>query len=103
MSRFLKFDKMMTPIIIQIIFWVCLLGSIISGIFMIGYGIISSSGGALQIITGFVSLFLGPIIIRVYCEMLIVMFKVQGTLVDIRDILSNQPEKQKKVGDVINN
>jgi len=87
MGKFLKFEKMITPIFIQIFFWLGFIGSIISGFGMIGYGIISSSGGFIEVLIGLFSLFIGPIIIRVYCEMLIVLFKMQGALIDIRDSL----------------
>lgn len=85
MGRFFKFEKMITPIFIQVIFWIGCLGSIGFGLFMIGSGFISDSGGFLQIIPGVLSLFIGPIIIRIYCEMLIVVFKMQEALVHIRD------------------
>src|SRR5699024_10942349 len=87
---FLKFEKMITPLFIQLIFWIGFVFSIIFGLFMIGYGIISDSGGIAQIGSGLFSLFLGPIILRVYCEMLIVIFKMQGALISIRDILKDQ-------------
>src|SRR5690625_7368857 len=87
MGKFLKFEKMITPIFIQIFFWLGFIGSIISGFGMIGYGIISSSGGFSGVLIGLFSLFIGPIIIRVYCERLIVLFKVQGAWIDIIDAL----------------
>lgn len=102
MGRFMKFEKMITPVFIQIIFWVGFLGSILSGFVMMGIGILSSSGGFIQVLTGLIVLFLGPIIIRIYCEMLIVVFKMQGALVEIRDILSEKqakPAKQEKTTD----
>ncbi|WP_217587536.1 DUF4282 domain-containing protein [Lentibacillus saliphilus] len=94
MGKFLKFEKMITPIFIQIVFWVGFLGSIVGGLFMIGYGIISDSAGFIEIISGFLGMIIGPIIIRIYCEMLIVIFKMQGALIDIRDLLSDQAEEK---------
>jgi len=90
MGKFFRFEKMVTPIIIQIIFWVGFLGSMVSGLFMIGFGIISSSGNFINVFIGIFSLFLGPIIIRIYCEMLIVVFKMQQSLMSIRDLLAEQ-------------
>jgi len=100
MGKYLKFEKMITPIFIQIIFWLSFLSSIIAGFFMIGYGIISSSGGFIEIITGLLCLFLGPIIVRIYCEMLIVVFKMQGALIDIRDSLA-EPERIEQDTEVV--
>lgn len=96
MGKFFKFEKMITPIFIQIIFWVGLIGSIIAGIGQIGFSFIIDSGKFLYIITGFLTMFIGPIILRVYCEMLIVVFKMQDALIDIRDSLNQQVLQMKK-------
>lgn len=90
MGGFLKFEKMITPIFIQLIFWLGFIGSIIFGLFMIGYGMIADSGGIAQVFMGLLTMFLGPIVLRVYCEMLIVIFKMQGALISIRDALNGQ-------------
>jgi len=84
-GRLIKFEKMITPIIIQIIFWIGFIGSIFAGLGLIAYGFISSSAGMLEVFTGFISLLLGPLIIRIYCEMLMVVFSMQRALIDIRD------------------
>lgn len=97
MGGFLKFEKMITPLFIQLLFWVGFVFSLIFGLFMIGYGIIADAGGITQIASGLLLLFLGPIILRVYCEMLIVIFKMQGALISIRDILNNQQNSYYEV------
>ena len=91
MGKFLKFEKMITPIIIQIIFWIGFIGSIIGGVGQIGFSFFVDSGKFLYVISGFLTIFIGPIILRIYCEMLIVVFKMQGALIDIRDSLHQQP------------
>lgn len=76
MEDFLAFRKMLTPIIIQIVFWigivVCVLGGLAS--------IISGNG-----LPGLFMLFLGPIVVRIYCELLILLFKMNDTLTDIKN------------------
>lgn len=91
MGSFLKFEKMITPFFIQLIFWLGVIGSIIGGIGTAIFGIISDSGGIGQILIGIVSMFLGPIIVRVYCELLIVVFKMHSALISIRNILNDGP------------
>lgn len=86
MGKFLKFEKMITPVFIQIIFWVGVLASIIGGIAQIGFSFFAESGKFLMILSGLATMFIGPIIIRIYCEMLIVVFKMQSALIDIRDL-----------------
>jgi len=85
MGGFLKFEKMITPLFIQVIFWVGFLGSIIAGIAQIGFAFFMDDGMFFAILTGLATMFIGPIIIRIYCEMLIVVFKMQSALTDIRD------------------
>lgn len=82
---FLKFEKMITPIFIQFMFWIGFIGSFFAGLIMIGYGILSNSGGFTEVLIGLGTFILGPIVIRIYCEMLIVAFKIQGSLQEIRD------------------
>lgn len=89
---FLKFEKMITPIFIQIMFWIGFLGSILSGLSMIGYGIISDSGGFLNVMMGLGIIFIGPLMVRIYCEMLIVIFKMHGSLLDIRSSVSQETD-----------
>ncbi|HLS65650.1 MAG TPA: DUF4282 domain-containing protein [Pseudogracilibacillus sp.] len=90
MGKFFKFEKMITPIFIQIIFWLGIIGCIIGGIGMIGFGFISDMSTFPQVIIGLLTMFLGPIIVRIYCEMLIVIFKVQGALTEVRDMMKEE-------------
>lgn len=85
MGRIFNFDKMITPIMIKILFWIGILVAVLSGFFMIGFGIVSKNSSYTPIIFGLISLFLGPIIIRVYCEILIIIFKMQESVVQILD------------------
>ena len=74
MGDFFRFEVMITPILIQILFWIVVAVSVIIGIVMIvsreGPGI---AGGILVII-------FGPILARIYAEILIVLFKVNDHL-----------------------
>lgn len=87
MGKFINFDKMIAPIFIKLLFWIGFIGAIIFGLGMIGFGIIAKDGNFLQVLGGIISLFLGPIIVRIYCEMFILFFKMQELLVHIRDEL----------------
>lgn len=91
MGKFLKFEKMLTPIIIHIVFWLGVFGSIIVGVFMIGYGIFSDSAGFVEIISGIFIMFIGPFVVRIYCELMMVIFKILSVLIEIRDGKSASP------------
>ncbi|MDO6477685.1 DUF4282 domain-containing protein [Alteromonas sp. 1_MG-2023] len=74
MKSIFFFDSMLTPKIITIVYWLLLLSAIGSGIstMFIGYG--SSFIGGLVIMIG------GCIGARIWCELLIVLFKINDNL-----------------------
>ena len=98
MKDFLKFKKMMTPIIIPILFWIGTIISVIAGIVFIALGAIDNFGadGGEMVLMGFCYLFLGPIVIRVYCEFLIILFSVNDKLTDIKDLLKRQQDNDNQ-------
>jgi hypothetical protein len=82
MEDLLAFRKMITPFLIQILFWLGILAVVIGGL-------VALVGGApLQ---GLGMLIFGPIIVRVYCELTIVIFKIHEALETIRDNQSRGP------------
>jgi len=78
MEDFLTFRKMITPVLIQVIFWVGVVVAILNGVRMI----------KINLIMGIVTLVVGPVLWRVWCELMIVMFKILETLTDMRDSAS---------------
>ncbi len=80
-SDFLSFRKMITPIIIQILFWLGVLIAIIYGIVSIVYGVVRSDVQTL--LYGLLVLILGPLVVRIYCEILILFFRINETLTEI--------------------
>jgi hypothetical protein len=79
MNEYLTFDRFITPVIIQILFWLGLAGIVVMALLLI----VNSPGGGGGLI-GLIYLVLGPIIWRVYCEILLVMFKILEELRLIR-------------------
>ncbi|HEY2908899.1 MAG TPA: DUF4282 domain-containing protein [Gemmataceae bacterium] len=96
MKDYLAFRKMIVPLIIQVIFWfftaVILIGAV-------GYLIMSlASGVTAAILTGLAVLIVGAplyiLLIRIYCEVLIVIFRMNDTLTDIKAVLEKQQSPQ---------
>ena len=85
LGDFLAFRRMITPVIIQIIFWIGAVLASMAGIFMMINGIRFSD--ASTIFVGFFTMLLGPIGVRIYCELLIVIFRMNETLTDIHNEL----------------
>jgi hypothetical protein len=74
MEDFISFRRMVTPTVIQLLFWLGVAVCVIGGFIML-------VGGA--VLMGIAYIILGPIIVRIYCELLIVIFRINDTLTDI--------------------
>jgi hypothetical protein len=78
---------MTTPGIIQILFILA------SGVAMVSGGLYMINGAlrddALSIGIGLALFFLGPLVIRICSELLIVVFRIHDTLSDVRDALTH--------------
>ena len=90
MEDFLKFKKMITPIIIQILFWIGAVGSILLGLISIVGGADAQYGGGGMMFVGLMWILLGPIVARIYCELLIVIFSINDTLTEVKNLLQNK-------------
>lgn len=66
---YLSFRRMITPIFIQVIFWIFVAGVVISGIVVM---VNSSFVGGLALII------FGPLFARIYAEILIVIFRINA-------------------------
>ena len=83
MGDFLTFRKFMTPVFIQVIFWIGVAGIIILGFVSLIAGL-SSSGGAVSGVLGFfLGIPIGLVLWRVYCEILMVFFRMLERLESI--------------------
>jgi hypothetical protein len=75
MNDFLSFRRMVTPVFIQAIFWLFAAGLVVGGLITM----VQSSFFA-----GLVILVVGPLMARIYCELLIILFRIYDELVAIR-------------------
>ncbi|OEE57476.1 hypothetical protein A1OO_16000 [Enterovibrio norvegicus FF-33] len=77
------FDSMLTPKIITVVYWLLLLASVVSGITAMFSGYNGMTAGSffsgLAIIVG------GAVASRIWCELLIVLFKIHENLKKIAD------------------
>ncbi len=95
---FLAFRRMVTPIIIQVIFWIGVVGVILSGIVLffsmlvrgIGQGEVMPVVGALIGVP--LMTIVGLLLVRLYTELLIVIFRINDTLTDIKNLLEARRE-----------
>jgi len=93
MKDFLTFRRMMTPMIVQVLFWLGTAGCVLVGLFWILSVPFASQGWAqtkeqavvAQLFGGAAMLIFGPISVRIYCELLILLFRMNETLTDVRN------------------
>ena len=83
MNEFLKFRVMIAPVVIQVLFWIGVAGCIIVGI--IGFFSSIAAGDFGGVLGSLLVLVLGPIGVRVYAELLLILFRIYETLVDIKN------------------
>jgi len=91
MNDYLTFDKFITPVIIQILFWLGLAGIVILSLIFIAAGANSPFGGGGAVLIGLIYLLLGPIFWRVWCEWMLVMFRIHEELKLIRQQGDSRP------------
>jgi hypothetical protein len=84
MQDLLGFEKMVTPIVIRILYFLGLLVVLISGVSAL------FSGGFRGILTGFAILIFGAIMVRVYSELLILLFRIHDNLVSINQQMKDR-------------
>jgi hypothetical protein len=83
MNEYMSFKKMITPAIIQGLFWLVVAGCVISGLIQL----------ASEPLAGILLIILGPFVARIYAELLLIMFKIHERLGDIQVLLEKNLEK----------
>jgi len=81
----LRFEKMLTPRLARIGFYVLSAIAILVGTLTIIDGASSRFGGGAQVMGGIATAVLGPFLIRIACEQIIVIFAIYDRLGQIRD------------------
>jgi len=82
MREYLSFHRMITPVFIQIIFWLAIAAVVIAGLIQIGND---------HAVAGILTLIFGPLFIRIYAELLIVIFRIQDDVAALRAGKSGAP------------
>ena len=83
MKEFLHFDCMITGDIIKYVYWVLAGLTVLGGVISLLGSLVSGEFG--MAFLALILTVLGPILIRIYCELMIVLFKIHETLVAIKN------------------
>ena len=87
MNDFFAFRTMITPVIIQVIFWIGVALCLIFGLGAIFVGSRYGGGGP---VWGILVILFGPVVVRIYCEILIIFFRINETLTEIKHTLEER-------------
>ncbi len=74
MRDYLLFRKFVTPIVIELLFWLGVGLCIVEGIAMIIFS--ARVGNGFGIFSGIITLLVGPIFVRVLCELIMAIFGI---------------------------
>lgn len=85
----LYFNKMLTPKIITLVYWLALIGVVVAGLGTMFGGFGGFSFG--KFLTGLFIIVAGALGTRIWCELLIVLFKMNEALQEIRDGKESAP------------
>lgn len=75
MQDYLTFRKMVTPAFIQVIFWIGVVVVIVGGLLAMDR----------SILMGFLGMLVGLLVWRIYCELMLILFKIYERLGEIAD------------------
>ena len=79
MKQFINYETMITPGIVKVLSWIGMVVALIVGLL----------GIAGDPLTGIGTAILGPVAVRIYAEILLIIFEIHKTLTEIRDGKSN--------------
>lgn len=103
-KNFFSFERMITPVIIKIVFYIGLIASLVGGV--VFFSTTAFTGirfrGFTQILWGFfvgglggiLIVFLGALASRIYAELLILVFRINESLTDIKILLQEKSSEE---------
>jgi hypothetical protein len=84
-SDFVDFRLMIVPRLIQVLFWIGVVLCVIGGAASLYRGSQARSG--FELLAGLLTLFLGPVMVRIWAEFVILFFRMNETLTEIKHSL----------------
>jgi hypothetical protein len=80
MNEYLSFRRFITPTMIQIIFWIGIAGIVLASLMMIVRGLDAPYGGGSLLLMGLLYLVFGSLFWRIWCELLLIIFRIYDEL-----------------------
>jgi len=81
MGDFLAFRKMITPAVILIFFWLGVIVCVVAGLAILSNSeMLAAASPVPPTLTAVLVLVIGPLLVRIYCELLMVLFRIYESL-----------------------
>ena len=75
MNDFITFDKLLTPSLIHVLFWIGTASMVIPSLMILPHSFLS----------GIVGIIVAPVFMRVMCETVLVLFRINDALQEIKE------------------
>ena len=83
----LMFRRMVAPWVIMVLFWLGVAGAVLIGLIILVMGMLGKGIGMAEALVGLISIPINILLVRLYCELMIVIFRMNETLTDIKNSL----------------
>ncbi len=99
LEDYLKFRNMITPRIIEVLFLVSVLICVVVGFYitLIKGSVPETVPQNYRVLGGIAIALVGPILSRVYCEVLILFFRMNETMTELKNINNNMVKKIERL------
>lgn len=79
------FRRMIIPSLIQVVYWIATAVVILGGLNYLIFG-----DSTVERLGGLAAIIIGPVIVRLWAEIVMVVFRINGTLTDIKESLERR-------------
>jgi hypothetical protein len=103
MEEFLKLRAKVTPVLLPVVCWICAVLVVITGIIEIVRGVTMDYGGGLMVLLGITTMFVGPVLVLIAGETIMILFEIHSSLEEAKKLLQgmSQTVPQKNEGNII--
>lgn len=89
--EYLTFRRLMIPSLVHAIFWLGSISCGLAGLLTMLYALMGNKSGGIYILVGMALLLTGPVLLRVLCEVALVLVRIQASLEEIQRTLDERP------------
>lgn len=96
MEEFFKLRAKVTLKLLPVVCWICAALVVVIGIIEIVRGVTMDYGGGLMVLFGIVTMFVGPVLVLIACETIMVLFEIHVALEEMKKLLHSASQSSAK-------